>query len=336
MQQGFFKSGVDLSKFMRFKSKLLDNDLTMVDYRFHFSRMLLAASLLCATSRDSNSQSAVAPAAPDYRPSVAIQKEDLTTARGRFKSQIARQGPPPTEWPDLKTPSGAVEIVYSSGDLKLKAWLSKPTDKSKHQAVLFLHPGFALYPDVWEFTQPLRDAGYVVMAPTTRGENGQHGIFTMYYDEVSDVINAADFLRAQPEVDSEHVYVLGYSVGGTLTLLTTEIYGHFRAAASISGTPDLGTYLRYAKGAKANAPFDVADPMEVQIRSALAYAASIKCPIRIYYGSKEEYFAIAAPRTAEIARTSGVDAEAIAVEGDHSSSTEQSLHLAMDFFKRQH
>ena len=274
---------------------------------------------------------------PDYRPTVEVQNEDLSTARSNFKSRILRKGPPPTEWEDLKTPQDATEVVYSSGDLRLKAWVSKLDEKGKdraeHEAVLFLHPGFDLSPDDWEFTKPLREAGYLVMVPTMRGENGQHGTFTMYYDEVSDVVNAAEYLRSRPEVDPEHLYVAGYSVGGTLTMLAAEIYGRFRAAASISGTPDLGPYLKYARGAKENAPFDVTDPKEIRIRSALAYAAGVKCPIRIYYGTKEEYFAIAAPRTAEIARQNGVDAEAIAVEGDHGSSGEQSLRLAINFFK---
>ena len=89
------------------------------------------------------------------------------------------------------TPKGAEEVIYSSGNLKLKAWLNSPGDTTKHQAVLFLHPGFDLWADVWEFTKSLREAGCVVMLPTTRGENGQHRTFTMYYDGVDDVVSAA-------------------------------------------------------------------------------------------------------------------------------------------------
>jgi dipeptidyl aminopeptidase/acylaminoacyl peptidase len=272
---------------------------------------------------------------PDYRVSVEVQGEILTNARDHFKSTILRRGPAPAEWPELQTPKGATEVAYPSGQLKFKAWISVPSDAGKHDAVLFLHPGFALWTDEWDFTKPLRDAGYIVMMPTTRGENGQHGVFTMYYDEVSDVISAAEYLRVRPEVDPKHLYIAGYSVGGTLTLLASEIYGQFRAAASISGTPDLGTYLKYARGAKENAPFDVSDPKEVQIRSAVAYAASIKCPIRIYYGTEEDYFAIASPRTAEIARQSGIDAEAVAVSGGHGSSADAALRLAIVFFQKQ-
>lgn len=307
----------------------------------HGARMIYLKKLstttlifLCLSAGICRAQSSTTPL-PDYRVSVEVQGESLANARDHFKSTILRKGPPPAEWPDLQTPKGATEVVYSSGQLKLKAWISIPSGTGKHEAVLFLHPGFALWPDEWDFTKPLRAAGYIVMMPTTRGENGQHGVFTMYYDEVSDVISAAEYLRFRPEVDSKHLYVAGYSVGGTLTLLASEIYGQFRAAASISGTPDLGPYLKYARGAKENAPFDVSDPKEVQIRSAVAYAASIKCPIRIYYGTEEDYFAIAAPRTAEIARQSGIDAEAIAVSGDHGSSADAALRLAIVFFQKQ-
>ncbi len=99
-----------------------------------------------------------------------------------------------------------------------------------------------------EFRAALRDAGYIVTLPTVRGENGQHGVFTMYYDEVSDVIKAAEYLKSLPTVDGNRLFVAGYSVGGTLTMLSSELYPHFRAAASISGTADLATYLPYAKG----------------------------------------------------------------------------------------
>ena len=105
---------------------------------------------------------------------------------------------------------------------------------------------------------------------------------------MNDVINAAEYLRAQPYIDADHLYVAGHSVGGTLTMLAAEMYKHFRAAASISGSTDQAAYIKYAKFAKENAPFDLTDPKEIQLRSPLAYAASFKCPIRIYYGTQED------------------------------------------------
>jgi dipeptidyl aminopeptidase/acylaminoacyl peptidase len=272
---------------------------------------------------------------PDYHPLVEIQNEDLDAGRSHFETKILRSGPPPAEWDDLKTPAGAHEIVYASGNLQLRAWINTPSsnDTKRHPALLFLHAGFDLEAETWESAQAFRDAGFIVMTPTTRGENGQHGTFTMYYDEVDDVIHAAEFLRSQTFVDPDRVFVAGHSVGGTLALLAAEIYPHFAAAASISGSPDQALYLKYAKGANRNAPFDLDDPREIQLRSPLAYASSMKCPVRLYYGTEEAYFAFTAPRTAEIARSHGVDAQAIAVEGDHGSNEPRSIRLALEFFQ---
>src|SRR5215813_2361522 len=97
------------------------------------------------------------------------------------------------------------------------------------------------------------------------------------------------------QVDPNRLFVTGHSVGGTLTMLASELYPHFRAAASISGTPDVATYLKYAGRAPYNAPFDPANAHEALIRSPLAWAESLKCPIRMYYGTDEDYFAIATP-----------------------------------------
>jgi dipeptidyl aminopeptidase/acylaminoacyl peptidase len=156
--------------------------------RWQLARICLFLISLNASVSFVCAQAPKQPPPPDYRPTVEIQQEEFATARSHFKSQILRSGPSPTEWEDLLTPKDAAEVIYFSGNLRLKAWMSRPGDAGKHQAVLFLHPGFDLGSHDWEFTAPLRAAGYIVMLPTTRGENGQHGVFTMYYDEVSDVV----------------------------------------------------------------------------------------------------------------------------------------------------
>jgi dipeptidyl aminopeptidase/acylaminoacyl peptidase len=271
-----------------------------------------------------------------FLPEFEVQNESFGAARSHFKSNILRSGPPPAEWDDLITPPGAREITYTSGTLQLRAWINPPlsSDTMKHPALLFLHSGFDLESESWAVTQPFRDAGFIVMTPTVRGENGQHGTFTMYYDEVDDIIHAAEFLRSQTFVDANRLFVAGHSVGGTLALLAAEIFPNFAGAASISGSPDQGLYLKYAKGANRNAPFDLGDPREIQLRSPLPYAGSMKCPVRLFYGKEEAYFALTAPRTAEIARAHGVDAIAVAVEGDHGSNEPKSIKLALEFFQQ--
>jgi len=282
-----------------------------------------------------HAQDKTAVAEPDYRPRVEVQHGEFATARTNFKTQLRRFGPAPTEWQDVVVPPGASEITYPSGPLRLRAWLGVPADSTKkHPAVLYLHSGFDFSKESWDVVRPFREAGYVVMLPTVRGENGQHGVFTLYYDEVSDVASAADYLKSLPQVDASRLFVTGYSVGGTLTMLAAELYPHFRAAASISGTPDVATYLKYAGRAPYNAPFDPADAHEALIRSPLAWAESLKCPIRLYYGTDEDYFAIATPAMASAAKAKGVDAEALAVKGDHGSIRDAAIALALAFFQQ--
>jgi len=158
---------------------------------------------------------------PDFHPLVAIQHEDYAKARKHFQTKLLRVGPSPQKWNEITPPSGVTEVVYSSGPLKLKAWLSRPeAARRKYPAVLFLHGGHSFSMGDWEMSQPFREAGFVVMSPMLRAENGQAGTFSMYYDEVTDVVAAAEYLRHVPYVDPKRIYVAGHSVGGTMTMLS--------------------------------------------------------------------------------------------------------------------
>lgn len=275
---------------------------------------------------------------PDFHPPVAVQHEDYAKARRHFHTKLTRVGPSPQKWAAVTPPAGITEIAYPSGPLQLKAWINEPDGSEnipKYPAVLFLHGGHSFSSGDWEMSQPYRDAGFVVMSPMLRGENGQPGSFSMYYDEVDDVIAAAEFLRHLPYVDSKRVFVAGHSVGGTMTMLSTLLYKHFRAAAAFSGSPDQVIYVKYAPGAKDRAPFDITDMRELEMRSPLAFPASFRCPLRIYYGSQETHFDLTSQRTAEIARAHGHDVEAVKVQGNHLTQVPDAIKASIEFFRQQ-
>src|SRR5258708_17007323 len=92
---------------------------------------------------------------PDFRPLVAIQNEDYIEARRHFQTKLVRTGPAPQKWTQLSPPTGVKEIEYTSGPLKLKAWLNSPaTNDKKHPAVLFLHGRQAFSMGDWEVAHP--------------------------------------------------------------------------------------------------------------------------------------------------------------------------------------
>ncbi|WP_165252885.1 alpha/beta hydrolase family protein [Paludisphaera soli] len=269
---------------------------------------------------------------PRATPGLELQAEDYARARSGFATRLLRRGPSPSSSGEgLAPPAGARAVEYASGGRRLTAFRSLPSPSgTRSPAVLFLHGGFRFGEGHWEMSRPFREAGYVVMTPVLRGENGQAGDFSLFYDEVDDVLAAAEVLAAAPDVDPKNVFLAGHSVGGTLALLAAMTSSRFRAAASYSGSPDLGVYLAVSR---TSPPFDVSSPPEMRLRSAVAYATSFQNPVRLYCGEDEFWVQGATRRTAILATRAGLDVEAVELPGDHFSSVPEAIRLTLNFFR---
>lgn len=313
---------------------------SFISFRTHIGlistmAILLGCQQMCTIGARAQTKS---PAQNDgtIPPEVEIQKGDYAEARKKFRTKLLREASSPQKDPMPEAPAGVAAIEFPSGNLRLKAWVNRPNDveKRKLPAVVFLHGGFAFGKEDWDMAQPYRDAGFVVLTPMLRGENGQAGSFTLFYDEVEDVLAAADYLRKQSYVDAKHIYVAGHSVGGTLALLAAMTSKDFRAAASFSGSPDQVLYVKHGIR-KEDVPFDLNNPREFQLRSPLAYATSFNCPVRLYYGTKEPHFHLSSQRTAELAKRHGLNVEATSVEGNHMTHVPVAMKQSIDFFQEQ-
>ncbi len=286
--------------------------------------VLLAASAFATGCGDTSTPSATR--------GLELIEKDYALARTDFHTKLVRQGPAPQRYGKVHAPQDAQEVDYTSGGLRLKAWVSRPAPGDrKRPGVVFLHGGFAFGEDDWDQCRPFRTAGFAVMTPLLRGENGQPGSFSMFYDEVDDVLAAAAALARRPDVDAKRLYVAGHSAGGTLTLLAALASPGFKAAASFSGSCDRINFVR--NGFQQVTPFSIGDIREFQMRSPVAYATSFKCPTRIFYGSEESFFDAESRRTAALAREKGLDVEAVTVRGDHLTSVPAAMEQAIAFFR---
>jgi dipeptidyl aminopeptidase/acylaminoacyl peptidase len=269
----------------------------------------------------------------DYSQPLPVQEEDYATARAEFETTLTIRGPAPQDWDQLETPNGAAELIYHSGGHALRAFVDPPpSDGQPRPGVVFLHNGYAWGESDWEMSQPYRDQGYVVMSPVLRGENGQPGDFSLYYDEVDDILAATSAFAALPYVDETQLYISGHSSGGTLASLAALTTDRFLAMASFSGSmnqegvddweyPDKLVYNEF-------------NLRETLMRSPEAFAKSFKCPARLYYGSDEDWFPEETDRTAATAQKAGLDVQAIMVPGDHYTSVHPAMRRSITFFRQ--
>src|SRR5216117_2823328 len=115
-----------------------------------------------------------------------------------------------------------------------------------------------------------------------------------------------------------------------MTLLAALASHRFRAAAAFSGAP----YSPRFTGAR-DLPFDKSDPREIQLRSPIAYASSVKCPLRLYYGTEEApFFGVMSQRFAALAKRRGLNVEALEIEGNHGSHVRWSMMQSIAFFQK--
>ncbi len=258
--------------------------------------------------------------------------QDYADARKSFRTVLVRRKAAPQQWVGNQLPADAREIPYQSSVNTLRAWVSNlPAGAPARPAVLFLHGGFAFGAEDWEQCRPFRDAGFVTLVPMLRGENGLPGSYSLFYDEVDDVLAAAETLARMSGVDPNRLFVAGHSAGGTLTMLAAMTSKRFKAAASFSGSPD---QVAWAQGQMELVPFDPSDQREFQMRSPLAFYQSFKCPARLYYGSLEMAFKFSTDRLASKASAAGLDVQAIEVPGDHGTSVEPAMQQAIRFFRQ--
>lgn len=236
--------------------------------------------------------------------------------RRGHSTKLLRKGPSPQDEPPLR-PEGPLKVVrYRSGALTLQAYLLTPANASLKTAagypvLLYLHGGFALgAQDVLDCTA-FTDAGFAILAPALRGENGNPGYFEFAYGELDDARAALAMVAAIGDLDAKRVVVFGHSAGGMLSSLMA-LYPDLPAlyTGSIGGF-----YSGDIFEAMGKPPFEDSDTERIMRLSAY-HAAEFKHPHFACVGELDEW-----PRAvaAEAAKASS-QITMYAVPGDHFAS----------------
>jgi dienelactone hydrolase len=262
---------------------------------------------------------------------------DLPSYRAEHPTHLTRHGPPPSMWQDptpLQLPPGVKEVTYQSGALQLKAWLSAtPNDGQLHPAVVFCHGGFWFGNDDWDALKPFLDAGFIVMAPRVRAENGNPGEFEYYYGEVDDVIAAGQYVAQQSGVDKQRLFVSGHSAGGDLSTLAAMLPNPFAMSAPIGASLDMRIMAK-AKDErhKQLVVFDPTDQAEVESRCAMLFTNSLRCPIALFHGD-QDWAPEVQNQFITLAHRFNKDATLTVVPGDHGESLPNAIPGIIKLFQ---
>jgi len=245
----------------------------------------------------------------------ATSRTDYQALRAGFRTQLTRQGPAPQSWSEEPLPERVTQVLYPSQGLQLKGYVREPETRNDPAPVLvYLHGGFALSVSDLDDCEAFSAAGFVVFAPTYRGENGNPGNFELFMGEVDDARAAVEWVAQQPFTAPHRIYVFGHSAGAGVAELLTLFSGGPIALSGSSG----GLYLA-PEALVDEPPFDPQREHEKELRKLLGNLASMQRRHVAYLGTEEREVApYRAAIQAELPH--GARLELRAVPGDHFTS----------------
>lgn len=195
-------------------------------------------------------------------------------------------------------------IKYPSGDAQLSATLMTPKSKAaKLPAIVWLTGGLppgGMNDQLWtehllENDQSARqyfDNGFVMLFPTFRGSYGNAGKLDSFWGEVDDVLAAIEWLKKQPNIDTNRVWLGGHSSGATLAVLAAE------AGAAVQGVIAFGATAEVCEYSKKDLHFETSDLKECELRSPAKWLKTVTTPMWLIAGALDDGISLSKLRAA--------------------------------------
>jgi carboxymethylenebutenolidase len=196
-----------------------------------------------------------------------------------------------------------VEYAGPGGEM-LPGYLARPDGDGPHPSVIVLQEWWGLNEHIKDVTRRFAQEGYVALAPdlykgVVATEPDEARKLVMELDmpaAVAEIGSAADFLLAQDFVAGEQVGVMGFCMGGRLTLMAAlddAGTGRYGAAVAFYGSP-----LTPEEAAQVETPVlglygadDGGIPVpEVEAMGEAFTAAGLPNEIHVYAGAPHSFF----------------------------------------------
>jgi hypothetical protein len=263
-------------------------------------------------------------------PAAEPASEPFLARRSAHETVLIEHGPSPGKYVEYTPPPGVVRTIYMSGELSLAAWYAVPLGAGARTvpALVYFHGDFAFGPDDFEVVRPFIDAGYLVMTPMLRGENGNPGDFELLWGEVDDARAAVEHVAALSSVDRSRIYAFGHSIGGGIVAMLS-LYPELplRATGSSGGIYMPETFARWAKSDdnRELVRFDPTDENETELRVLGPNLPWMVHRHIAYVGEDDPWFVRNAGELEARAWELGKPFERVVVAGDHMTSLPNAL-----------
>lgn len=191
--------------------------------------------------------------------------------------------------------------TYRSQNLQVKGLLFIPPTPAgqKRPVVIFSHDGTSGISKEHRLScLRLAKAGYVVFAPSYRGEDGSDGMVEVAKGEVEDVLQAVELMKTVPQADTDRIALAGASHGALISLLAAARSEKVKAVVLAYGVMDIYRWWDYLsrEGKVGNDAITErtygdgpqARPQSFAIRNGLGVVDQIDCPVLVLQGKKDD------------------------------------------------
>lgn len=195
----------------------------------------------------------------------------------------------PSSIPDISI----YHIMYRSGGEMVAGYLARPIAHGKHPGLVYCRGGIHRVGMVQlSWIEHMAACGFVVCAPSYRGNEGGEGQDEFGGVDRQDVYDALQVLSVLPYVEAERMGAIGFSRGAVGAFLAAAETKRIRALVSWGGVVDL--HLTYEEREdlrrmlKRVIGHPVKDAHAYMERSALYRAEEITCPVLFIQGGEDD------------------------------------------------
>jgi acetyl esterase/lipase len=262
----------------------------------------------------------------------AISQQSYNEQWKNFETKLIKQEKSFQEYEEFEPKRGDIQTVtFESDSFNLKGLLNTINIDTliKKPVMVYFHGGFALSYEDMEATKPFTDAGYIVFAPTYRGENGNPGYFELFMGEVRDAKAAINWISSQRYADNDNIYIFGWSVGGGISLnLSLHSDVPIKLGGSSAGVYDYGLIKLWAtEDDMIVFPYDYTNKEESYYRLPLYNLKNMVRSHFTYIGEDDGFEFVEALKDS-LYPQNNTKMKLIQLEGNHVSS----LNTAMEKF----